>query len=270
MQHDPRSGRAARGRADPCELRCLDQVDAACLACQERDVVLGRHRQRQDALVDVLEIDARRPRHYRSGRCDRHHRHGLLFDLWPLGRGLRRGCVLLIALRREGGFLLGRQDDEVDIARRGPIQRRHERAARRADVRGRGEVEVLPRAVELRGRGIAHAVGDTVRLAGGQRVEVDREEMAVHLLGEAEPLAVRRPGGRLDFRVVEILVGVDLRRLAGRDIRHPPVELLVGVGDLLAIRRPRGAVEERRSVAGLDLLRRALAVLRLDVEHVFA
>ena len=45
------------GSEDRRDLIALEQVDGARLASLEGGVVLGGNRQRQDALVDVLEVD---------------------------------------------------------------------------------------------------------------------------------------------------------------------------------------------------------------------
>ncbi len=250
-----REGRGDRG----------EEQDAGGARLQS-GVVGQRQRQADDALIQAVEVDP----------------HGLrirLVRLLPVALLRARAVLvlvrsrgrLLVALRRHGRGQVLPENRRIDALADGMAQAGHVQPARRqARIRARQEVEVLAAAVEARGGGIAHPVGDPVRLAVRQVADEDRMQVVRQLLGVGEPAAVRRPGGIevADRGVVEI--GVDLHRHGMFQVHDPEVQALVRVGDLPAVGRPAGAVEIGGRLAEVDRPHRAQPIRGTQVEGVFA
>src|SRR3989442_14882904 len=76
--------------------------------------------------------------------------------------------------------------------------------------------------------------------------------MALELLGVGEPSAVGRPGRAQHLIGTGVGVRVHPYRRLLVQVDVPDAQPLVGVGDRLAVRRPRGRVEERRGLAEVD------------------
>ena len=256
-------------------LRRLEQEHDAFFARDERDVIFRWNGQGQDALADPLEVDDDLFRFF--GRF-------LVFILVLrlAGRRLRGAGLggfrllrllrfLVVALRRErrGQVLL--QDGDVDAPGDGPVHAGHvQPPGRQSDVRAGREEEIFPAPVEGGILGVAQPVRDLRGLAVLERIDHDDVHVARELLGVGQPAAVRRPAEIEGEGRVEVGGRVDLDRHTLGDVDVPERQPLVVVGDLLAVGRPDGPVEEGRRRAEPDRLHRALPGLVADVQGVLA
>ena len=95
-------------------------------------------------------------------------------------------------------------------------------------------------------------------------------EVIIQLLRVSDPAAVGRPSG------VELVVGtrVSVRIHAHGsllvDVHKPDIQALVGISDLLAVRRPDGRIVKSGRVAEADFSDFPQAALGADVEFVLA
>ena len=237
-------------------------------------IILCLYRQRQDSLVDFLEVDL---------HCDRL----LLFLAFVLVRVLSAlrafagGCrarfallfltgLLLIALRSERRGQVFGQDRDVDAARHRTVHHGHiATGGREAHIGAGGEVEVLAVGIELRESRVAHAVGHLPAFPILQGIDEHGVQVVVKLLGVSEPSAVRGPG-RLQSLARQVRVQVHMHWRGVVQVHVPEVQALVRVSDLLAVRRPCGRIEERWRFTKVNLSHLADATLVAEVQGVFA
>ena len=131
----------------------------------------------------------------------------------------------------------------------GTVDRTHfDPPSARTNICASKEVEISPARVERGRDGVAHAIGDLVRLAVSQCVEHDDAQVTVQSLGIREPARVRRPHRRKGPARLSVRVGIDFGGLPRRDIHNPQIQMIVGEHQVLSVRRPfeAGEVTRRR------------------------
>src|ERR1700737_2023115 len=91
------------------------------------------------------------------------------------------------------------------------------------------------------------------------------------LFGISDPLIVRSPG-LAELRCAEAAEVVSVHQLRGGVVQVdvPQVQSLVGLCNLLAVRRPRGAVKERWWITQVDVPDLAQTILAADFQFVFS
>ena len=143
------------------------------------------------------------------------------------------------------------KDGHVEAARDPMAVARHvEARCRGSRVRAGREIQLLSILVEGRLGRVAHPVGQLGRMGGLKGIDEDRVQVAGQPLGVSQPPAVRRPAQLKLLLVLSPGVHLDRRRVGKVDV--PEVQPLVRVGDLLAVGRPGGMVEERGRDAEVD------------------
>jgi hypothetical protein len=135
---------------------------------------------------------------------------------------------------------------------------------------GSENVEVLACGIE---HGLAHfrqTVGDAMRGARCDRVDVHGLDQAVGVLGIREPLRVRRPVVRDIRRIAIDLVGRDLLRPPRLHVEQEEVVGVVDAGDELLVRRPLQIAIEACATLDRHMPRQDAAVDRPHVQLVLA
>ncbi len=213
-------------------------------------VVGGGHVETEYSLTDVREVDAQ-------------NRIGL--------RARRRSTGGFVTrLGQEGRRVVRVEHREIHRAPRRAIDGAHLDPAGPRTVVGAGEeVEILAARVEARRRGVGERVGELPGLLLGERAHEDGAHVAVETLRVRDPSRVRRPRGLEAAARRVVLVLVELRRLARRDVDRPQVQMVVVDEQQLSVRRPLELGEIARA-GERDRARRAEARLVGDHELVVA
>ena len=243
----------------------LDREENARFADLKTDVAPRRQRHAENPLTDVVEVD---PDVGRPGR--RRSRLRLRFIALG-GLGLRRlGAFLLVALGSERRRQILGEHGQIDAARDRPGEAADVRLQRRTGVGRRGEVQILPVAVEHRLLRVAHAVGDLRGFAGCERVHVNGAQIVREPSRIRQPFRVGRPHRHpVVAEVVPVGLLADLYRLALLDVDVPDPHVRVDECDLLRVRGPlRRTIEAR--LGHRDLRHLADSGLRREVQRVFA
>ena len=233
----------------------LEHVEDARAARLQVHVIPRGNRQRHDPLRHVRQVDAHRlwRRRLFRGRC-----------FW-------RRRLLFVALGRHGRGNVRRQHERVDAARDLVLVARHvEQVRPRTVVGARREVQVLAVAIERGISRVAQPIGHLRALPRVKRIQEYAAQMIRQIFGIREPFAVRRPRRIQCVRWIFIAVRIDSDRRTLVDIHVPEVEALIGVRNLLTIRRPPRIVEIGRRIPKIDLLHRAESRLAGEMERVFS
>ena len=192
-------------------IRCGQGVDDALPARLQAYDIGARNRQREDALIDLVEVDAHERRRRRGGtgallnlagggRLGRLVGFLLLLRRDRPGLGLVR-CTFLVALRRDRGRRVLAEDHYIGGTVYRAAQARHVQPAGAAADAGRcSEIKIFAAVIEARGRNIAKAVGDLHRLACFDAIDKGRMKVIGQLLGIGNPAAVGGPRLAEDMR----------------------------------------------------------------------